>query len=485
MAAMKKSTLLMVGVFLVFSISGAQDEQRTEVISIEWNMANAESIRGMDLDILMKWDNRLYIVASFLDLWRLQEKNISFTLETHVFESPLRAEISLQGGRNGAYHSYKELEWDLFALQSAHPQRARVHRIGESLEGRNIYALKISDNVHLDEDEAEVIIIGCHHAREWISVEVPFLLGRHLLENYESDPQVRNLVDESQIWIVPLLNPDGLEYSIHFYRYWRKNRRDNGDGSYGVDLNRNYGYQWGCDNEGSSPNPYSAVFRGTAPFSEPETRAIRELFARRNFQALVSFHNYSQVILYPWGYTENPAPDAALLDQMASSMSSLIQSVSGNVYACGQAGSSLYLTNGDTTDWSYGICGIPSFTIELPPLDQLHGGFFNAEEDIQTIFAENLPAILFLIDWSIQNAVPGENPSDGSPRRHARDRMTTHKTREPHEGEENPEGRSLAQNTRKPSPASPVRIPLRTAAPPIKNIRQEKQREQSDFPEVP
>jgi len=119
--------------------------------------------------------------------------------------------------------------------------------------------------------------------------------------------------------------------------------------------------------------------------------------------ALITYHSYSQLIIYPWGYTHIPPDENQLLEQLASNMSELIYSVNGTRYEYGQAGKAMYLSNGDTTDWSFGIYGIPSYTIELPPVDYLHGGFFNAEDDIRLIFNENLPAMLYLIDWSIQN----------------------------------------------------------------------------------
>jgi len=251
---------------------------------------------------------------------------------------------------------------------------------------------------------------------------VPFLLARFLLENYTADAAIRRAVDQSEIWIVPLVNPDGLEYSIRFYRYWRKNRRLNPDGSFGVDINRNYGYNWGCDDQGSSPEPESEVYRGAGPFSEPETRAVRDFFLQRHFQALITYHSYSQVILYPWGFAADPTDKDALFESQGSSMSNLMQAVNGRVYGYGRSGDSLYLTNGDTTDWAFGISGIPAFTVELPPVDQLGGGFFNAEADIDPIFRENLPAALYLIDWSILNFGAASNLPRETKTRTVRDR---------------------------------------------------------------
>lgn len=409
---------------LLLSFVRAQDDLNKEIISVEKNQQIEKKLREMDVDFLMEHKNRVYLVVGFNEIIALQRENIPYTLENQNFSSYNPKEISIQEGVNGAYHSYRELERDLLALQDSYPQLARVLAIGESLEGRNIYAIKISDNVSQEEEEAGVLFIGCHHAREWISVEVPYLLGKYLLENYATNSEVRLLVDQSEIWIVPLLNPDGLEYSIHFYRYWRKNRRANGDGTYGIDINRNYSYQWGIDNIGSSPQTYSEIYRGKSPFSEPETQAIRDLFRQRNFKAIISYHSYSQNILYPWGYTSEPTEKDSLMAQIATEMSRLIKSVNGNDYVYGQSGNTLYLTNGDTIDWAFAYYGIPAYTIELPPIDILHGGFFNAEKDIQSIFNENLPAALYLIDWSIDNFEPINLPGKKEWRDNLREKLS-------------------------------------------------------------
>jgi len=403
---MKKALFFLLIFAFVFIPLSSQSYSDTDIISVKKKPMIMERLQRMDLDFLMEWSDRLYFVCNSAELYRLQEERIPLVIETsnfYPYKQNEKSDIHIQGGINGAYHSYLELEADLMALEAAYPHLARVFDLGDSLEGRNIYALKVSDNVEHDEAEAEVFFVGCHHAREWISVEVPYLLGKYLVENYDSDPEIRSLVRRSEIWIVPLLNPDGLDYSIYFYRYWRKNRRDNGDGTYGVDLNRNYGYNWGYDNLGSSSNSSSEVYRGPAPFSEPESQSVRDFFQQRDIQAMITYHSYSQVILYPWGYTHYPTSRDELLEKIGAEMSERIEDVHGNYYGYGRAGSKLYLTNGDTTDWTFGIYRIPSYTIELPPIDIFSGGFFNDQEDISTIFEENLPAALYLIEWSIQN----------------------------------------------------------------------------------
>ena len=145
-----------------------------------------------------------------------------------------------------------------------------------------------------------------------------------------------------------------------------------------------------------------------SPNSEPDIQAFIQLFQQRDFRALISYHSYSQIILFPWGYTYELADDSALLLQLSKNMSKLMKSVNGRVYAFGQAGDALYLTNGDLTDWAYGVYGIPAFTIELPPVDYTSGGFFNADEDIDPIFRENLPAALYLIEWAIDSYSTGD-----------------------------------------------------------------------------
>jgi len=295
----------------------------------------------------------------------------------------------------GLYHTYAELDTELHQLAAAHSQIAQVRSIGKSLEGRELWAIKISDNVAQDEPESTVVFVGGHHAREWISVDVPFLLAKHLLNQYGTDTLV---VNQTEIWIVPMVNPDGHQYSVTNQRLWRKNRRNNGDGTFGVDLNRNYSYQWG--GPGSSGDTFSDTYRGAAPFSEPETQAVRDFLQQHRPSGLISYHNFSQLILYPWGHTNNPAPDESLLNNLAVAMADRIRVVH-NVSYTSQQSSDLYLASGDTTDWLYGVFGVPCFTIELRPRSTFPG-FELPDNEIAPTFEENLPAALYLIDWSLQ-----------------------------------------------------------------------------------
>jgi murein tripeptide amidase MpaA len=410
MPAFRLLALILTAVALTPPLETPAAQEGGEVVSVAAADFASARLGRRGLDRLMEKDGRIYLVVSPGEMAALSVQGVDYAVETpRLFEAAGRG-LSAAGGINGAYHSTLELETDLRTLERDHPGLATVQAIGETLEGRTILALKVSDSAPDDEREPAILVTGCHHAREWISVEVPFLFGKHLLENYELDEEVRGLVDASEIWIVPAANPDGLEYSIHVYRYWRKNRRANADGTFGVDINRNYGTAWGWDDVGSSGQPASDVFRGTGPFSEPETAAIRDLFMAHDFRAVVSYHSYSQVILSPWGFTTEAPPTHLELAAVAGAMAGLIAGVRGTEYRAGQASRLLYLTNGDTADWTYALAGAPSFTIELPPVDVDHGGFFNDEAAIAGIFAENLPALLYLTRYAIDHPLPVRPP---------------------------------------------------------------------------
>ncbi|MGD0782674.1 MAG: M14 family metallopeptidase [Candidatus Aminicenantales bacterium] len=390
---------------------------RPQVLSVQPAPGRIVQLRRLGLDPLGEWEGKIFVLASDAEAAALKAAGIAWVPEADRMPAAIFKPEGTETGLNGAYHSYKKLESDFFALQKQYPELAKVYDLGLSLEKRHVYALKVGANPALEQSKPEVLFLGCHHAREWISVEVPFQLGKYLLENYALDPEIRRLVDAAIIWMVPLVNPDGLEYSIQSYRYWRKNRRDNGGGSFGVDINRNYGYEWGADDVGSSPDPDSDIYRGSAAFSEPETRAVRDFLISRNIQALISYHSFDQTIVYPWGYTTLPAEKDAVMNAIAARMAALIQAVNGRTYSYGESSRDMYVTNGDLTDWAYSLTGIPAYTIELPPADEIDGGFFNAEADIASIFGENLPAMLYLIDWSIQNYKAAAADKDRSGRK--------------------------------------------------------------------
>lgn len=295
------------------------------------------------------------------------------------------------------YHSAETLENDLRALADGAPEIAQLLQIGQSVEGRPIWALRIGDRRGSDR---KLLFMGCHHAREWIAVEVPYLLAEHLIKHADTSP-IKDWLSAGEVWVAPMVNPDGHEHTRVADRLWRKNRRRNHDGSVGVDPNRNYGYMWGTLNIGtSSHTPSDPTYVGPRAFSEPETRAVRDLIARELFRGVITYHSYSQLILYPWGYTGDPivdVPDRTRMQTLATQMAGLIRGVEGKVYVPQQA-SQLYPTAGDTADWTYGVYGIPSFTIELRPDRFSASGFILPPDQIAPTWEENKPAAFAFIE---------------------------------------------------------------------------------------
>lgn len=231
-------------------------------------------------------------------------------------------------------------------------------------EGRPQWWVRVSDNPLADEDEPEVLYTALHHAREPNSLSQMIFYLWYLLENYETDPEIRYIVDNAELYFIPCINPDGYLYNEFTnpdgYGYWRKNRRDNGDGSFGVDLNRNYGYEWGFNNSGSSPNPGSETYRGSAAFSEPETRMVRDFCLQHDFVFTFNYHTFSNLLIYPWGYSDDLA-EPALADYADLFTRE-------NHYKAGVATQTVgYPVNGTSDDWMYGATGALAYTPEVGP----------------------------------------------------------------------------------------------------------------------
>ncbi len=286
----------------------------------------------------------------------------------------------------GLYHTVAETVAELESLHATHPALTMLEVIGQSLEGRPIHALKISDDPDSeDAEEPDVLFVGNHHAREFMTVEVPLWLARELLQGYSRDTRVRQLVNTREVWIVPLLNPDGHVHqeNTQLRPGWRKNRRVEAGEVVGVDLNRNYSYRFGHDEEGSSSESLNEFYRGTGAFSEPESDALRRLVERQRFTIAISYHSYGQLVLYPWGWTRGEVTrDHALYATLADSM------VRDNGYRPGNASTgAIYLTNGVWDDFMYGETSTAkpeptfAFTVELNSMAQ--GGFWPEEDLIE------------------------------------------------------------------------------------------------------
>ncbi len=300
------------------------------------------------------------------------------------------------------YRTYTEVNAFLNTLAAQHPNIATRVSIGQTFEGRDINAILLRSPAATTSpcgpQRPAILINGCQHAREWVSVMVPLYIANHLATNYGANPNITTLLDNLDVYIVPIVNPDGYEFSWSTNRLWRKNRRTNLNGSFGVDNNRNWGYQWG--GEGASTNPGDDTYRGTAPFSEPETRALRDFFiANPNIRATIDFHSYSQLILSPWAYDVIPTQDADEYLSLGLSMANAISSTPGGApYVAGPVASTLYIASGGSVDWTYGAQGVFSWTIELR--DTGTNGFTLPASQIAPTCAENLNAFLTLANWA-------------------------------------------------------------------------------------
>ncbi|MBQ1072557.1 zinc carboxypeptidase [Micromonospora sp. C31] len=305
------------------------------------------------------------------------------------------------------YHDYAELTAVVNKVVADHPTIARKISIGSSYEGRDLMAVKISDNVATDENEPEILFNSQQHAREHLTVEMAIYLLNLFTDSYGSDSRVTNVVNTREIWIVPTVNPDGSEYDIATgsYRSWRKNRQPNSGSSYvGTDLNRNWSYQWGCCG-GSSGSTSSDTYRGPSAFSAPETQALRNFVNSRvvggtqQIKANIDFHTYSELVLWPFGYTYNNTAPGMTADQY-NTFATLGQQMANTNGYTPQQSSDLYVTDGDSIDWMWGQHGIWAYTFEMYPGSAGGGGFYPPDEVIPAQTSRNREAVLLFSEYA-------------------------------------------------------------------------------------
>ncbi|MCD4737268.1 MAG: hypothetical protein K8R53_14590, partial [Bacteroidales bacterium] len=376
------------------------------------------------------YDVALYKPKEFIEVigdtqfyQELLSKGYGISIQTT--EKDLKDNMIAGKSLNG-YRTYSDLVTELQQYQANYPGICKLYNIGgsrgkEYLEGGNfnylnynhsIWALKVSDNVLTEEDEPCVYYMGAHHAREPISLEVAMYILDHILSNYGTDPEITDNVNNTQIWFMPLVNPNGHKIvTDEDDLWWRKNIRDNNnngviDPEYGyslypdgVDPNRNYGFEWG--GQGTTSNPEDQTYCGPTPFSEPEIYAMKQMINNNHFVTGITYHSHGELVLWPYGYSSGAvAPDVGALAALGTEMGQNIPGLGGGHYTP-QAAWQLCPASGVTDDYSYGQHGIFSYTIELatqfiPPVSQ-----------IQTICQDNLQAALILLDRINQATLTG------------------------------------------------------------------------------
>ncbi|MFJ3974978.1 M14 family metallopeptidase [Streptomyces sp. NPDC090021] len=302
------------------------------------------------------------------------------------------------------YHNYAEATAEINQLVAQYPAIASKRVIGTSYQGRDLLAIKISDNVGTDESEPEVLFTAHQHAREHLTVEMALYLLKEFTSKYGTESRVTNAVNGREIWIVPDLNPDGGEYDIATgsYRSWRKNRQPNSGSSYvGTDENRNWNYKWGCCG-GSSGSRSSETYRGPAAESAPEVKAVsdfvrsRVVGGKQQIKAAIDFHTYSELVLWPFGYTYSDTAPGLTADDLAVFKKIGTSMAASNGYTPEQS-SDLYITDGTIDDWLWGSQKIFGYTFEMYPRSG-GGGFYPPDEVIDRETARNKDAVLQLLE---------------------------------------------------------------------------------------
>lgn len=295
------------------------------------------------------------------ELSRLQ---LPYEFVSHLEDPTNRKyEVSPAADFRNQYYRYNDILNQYESWRAQYPNQISRQLIGTSHQSRPIYAYRIVPKNRVAIQRSVVVICGIH-AREWISPAVGMYVFDRLINMFTGLAQRMRLPEGTAYYMIPVINPDGYEYTWTNNRYWRKNRRNNGNGTFGVDLNRNFSKGWG--GAGSSGNGSSETYRGPSAFSEPETNSFRNwLETIPPVSAFIDFHSYGQYILWPWGYTETPAPGNSWLTATGTAMRNKILIQHGKSYTIGPTSTALYLASGASPDYLYDRFNAAAYTIEL------------------------------------------------------------------------------------------------------------------------
>lgn len=369
-------TLAAIFILLTLTFTNAQNYKQVKVFANDHISIERIIQLGIDLEhSTVEKDNGIVFFISDEDFNTLQKSGISLhviiddwfeyynslpklgDLEKESIKNESRDVYGVEGfgfGAMGGYYTLNEIIANLDSMYAQYPNIiTQRYSLGTSQQGRTIWGVKISDNPNINENEPAVGYDALIHSREPQSMASLLYFMWYLLENYGTDPEVTYLVNNRELYFIPCVNPDGYEYNRQTNPngggMWRKNRRNNGDGSFGVDLNRNFGYQWGYDNSGSSPTPSSETYRGPFAFSEPEAQVVRDLAVQKNYGTHFNMHSYQNAFLYPWGYINLLSPDSTIYKEFATDMcayNGFVHGISSQIIG--------YNSNGSVRDWMYG-----------------------------------------------------------------------------------------------------------------------------------
>ena len=361
---------------------------------------------------------RVEAVVSALDEKKLDQEKFRWS------DLPGKGPVKKIGEPYDVYKSFDEpktgIKAQLKKIHATYPHITQLKTIGHSIQKRPLLAMRLT-NEKIKSKKPQMLFLATHHAREWVATEMAMRLIKYLTSNFGSSGSVTNLLNTIEVWIVPVANPDGYQYTFTNERLWRKNLRDNdGDEQItiadGVDLNRNFDFHWGRDDEGSSPTWSDQTYRGPAPSSEPETQAVVKLIQKHDFKFVVSYHTYSDLILYAWIWQVKTATldDPIYVAQAGTDDNPAIWDSILNIGYKPSVGADLYIANGEFTDWCYDVAGILAYTVELT--DGYGFEFPDDEEMVQTVFEDNLKFALSVAESTADPAHPvssvGISPED-------------------------------------------------------------------------
>jgi carboxypeptidase T len=383
--------------FAVLAVAAPAQAAQTYLVGNVRTSADRAKVARTGAAIVAVDEGQVAVTASPSD--RRALRRAGFTVRS-------RARASDFPAADTAYHNYAEMSAEINSVQAAHSNIVSPRfTVGTSYEGRALWAVKVSDNPTIDEAEPEVLFTCGQHAREHLTIEMCLYLLNELTSKYGgSDARLTNLVNSREIWIVFNLNPDGSEYDIATgsYRSWRKNRQPNtGSSAVGTDLNRNWGWQWGCCG-GSSGTFSSETYRGASPFSAPETRSVRDFInsrvigGKQQITAHIDFHTYSELVLWPYGYTTANTASGLTADDQAALATLGRNMAATNGYTPEQA-SDLYIADGTIDDWAWGSYKIFSYTFEMYPTTT-SPGFYPPGSVINREVMRNREAVMLLLD---------------------------------------------------------------------------------------
>jgi len=285
------------------------------------------------------------------------------------------------------YTSYQECVDFFTQAQKIHPNLFQVESIGKTWEERDIIAVTISKNVERSREKPALFFTGTIHAREWVGIELSLSFAKYILEHIEYEPILNTILDKSTLYMVPCANPDGFEYSRNHFSFWRKNRRKNLDGSYGVDLNRNFEVGFSKNN-----NMSSNVYSGIEPFSEPETAALRDFaLAHKNITIALDYHSQGNVFFPAHNFIHEDAEDAIDLNLLAGNMAEEIRKESGREYGIHMGKPPTHLISGSGREFYYSQ-GALALVVEVGSRN-----ISDYSENMTEHIDENIPALLYAL----------------------------------------------------------------------------------------